>query len=130
MMKFLGADGKPLKCAKPKRAEPQGEPVIETTHAENLAARKFLGFLLDDIRYQLKMMAKDPSTSRETFESSKDAALLLSNYLVQQIKELDRLIASVPEQQANEDLIQHRLAERDAEEAELATRQPASAAIN
>ena len=95
-MTLLDANGKPLKKAKPKRQAPTGEPVIETTHAENLAARKFLAFLLADVRYQLKMILKDNSISRETlFESNRSAALLLSGYLVQQIKELDRVIASI-----------------------------------
>lgn len=94
-MTLLDANGKPLRKAKPKRAAPQGEPVIETTHAENLAARKFLQFLVHDIGYQLNAMSRDSKVSRETFENSKDAALLLSNYLIQQIKELDRVIATV-----------------------------------
>ena len=53
MTKLLGADGKPLKLAKKQSAAPQGDPLIETTHAENLAARRFLGFLLADITISL-----------------------------------------------------------------------------
>lgn len=94
-MTLLGVNGRPLQKAKPKRTAPEGEPIVETTHAENLAARKFLGFALHDIRYQLEMMSRDTKVSRVTFENSKQTALVLSQYLSGLVQELDRLIAEV-----------------------------------
>ncbi len=91
-MTLYDASGRPLKKAKPEKPVPSGEPIIETTHAENLAARRFLGFLLADINYQVAMMAKDTRVSKADFAASRDAAALLIKYLSQQVAELDRLI--------------------------------------
>jgi cation transport regulator ChaC len=105
-MSLLGANGKPLKRSAP-------EPVIETTHAENLAARKFLSFLLNDLHYQAREMAADPKVTRKELADAKGPAAFLHSYLAHQIKELDRVIGIVDKQ---EELIQHRLKEYDAED--------------
>ncbi len=88
MTKILGANGKPLKRSAP-------EPVIETTHDENLAARKFLSFLLNDLHYQAREMAADSSVSRKDIAEAKGPMAFLHNYLSQQIMELDRVIGVV-----------------------------------
>jgi hypothetical protein len=89
---LLGANGKPLKRAAP-------EPVIETTHAENLAARKFLSFLLNDLHYQAREMAADPKVTRKEIADAKGPAAFLHGYLSHQIRELDRVIAVVEKEQ-------------------------------
>jgi hypothetical protein len=92
---LFDAQGRALKPPKPNRTRPEGEPVIETTHAENLAARKFLAFLLGDIAYQLNMLARDTKVSRKQFGRIKVGSLLIAQYLTEQVKELDRVIASI-----------------------------------
>lgn len=95
MSMLYGADGKPLKTAPRKRTAPEGEPAIETTHAENLAARKFIAFLLGDIGYQIQRMSTDTKVSRQEFDRTKSGAVLIAKYLTEQVKELDRVIASI-----------------------------------
>lgn len=70
-------------------------PTIETTLSENLAIRRFLRFQLDDIKFQLAQLAKDKTQSAGSFESNKQAAVLLSTYLIGAIKTLDEMIDSV-----------------------------------
>ncbi len=98
-MSLFDANGRPLKKAAPKRTAPEGEPVIETTHAENLAARKFLMFLLSDVHYQAKAIAEDTRVSREDIAHAKGPMTFLHNYLSQQIMELDRIIGIVEKEQ-------------------------------
>ena len=57
-MTLFDAHGRPIKKAKREKTIPVGEPIIETTHAENLAARRFLGFLLADINYQTRAVTE------------------------------------------------------------------------
>ncbi len=124
-MTLFDANGRPLKKAKPEKAIPTGEPIIETTHAENLAARRFLGFLLADINYQVAMMAKDTRVSKADFAASRDAAVLLIKYLSQQVHELDRLI-TIGE---HEHLVEAGLKEHD-EDSGAINDDPPSSAIN
>ncbi len=91
-MSLLGANGKPLKRSAP-------EPVIETTHDENLAARKFLSFLLNDLHYQAREMAADPKVTRKELADAKGPAAFLHSYLAHQIRELDRVIGIVEKEQ-------------------------------
>ncbi len=122
-MTLYDASGRPLKKAKPAKPVPSGEPIIETTHAENLAARRFLGFLLADINYQVAMMAKDTRVSKDDFAASRDAAVLLIKYLSQQAAELDRLIKLGE----HEHLVQAALKEHDEDSGAINGPSPSSA---
>jgi len=118
-MTLYDVNGKALTKPKPKRTAPEGEPVIETTHAENLAARKFLAFLIGDIHYQIEKLATDPKVSKKQFDRTKSGALLIAQYLTEQVKELDRLIATVKPIDPIKQKITRQLAEWDADSANL-----------
>jgi hypothetical protein len=106
-MTLFGADGKPLKRAKPKRAvpenatliektgrtTPEGDPFVEMTPADMSGARKFLMFLLEDLYHQAGKIGQNNAISIYEREQTKTAALLLHKYLSAQIQEIDRVIA-------------------------------------
>jgi hypothetical protein len=108
-MTLYGADGKPMRRARPKRAAdalpiettgrttPEGDPVVEMTPADLTGARRFLMFLLEDLHHQAGKVGQNSSLSPRDRESTKSAALLLYNYLAEQILEIDRVIAIAKE---------------------------------
>jgi hypothetical protein len=67
-------------------------PTLETTLAENLAIRRFLRFQLDDIKFQLQQLAKEPTQSRQSFEENKQAAQLLGTFLIGAIRSINDAI--------------------------------------
>ena len=68
------------------------QPILETTLEENIAIKKFLTFALEDVKYQLKILARS-GLSQKQFNSEKRTAELLGVYLIGLMTEVDAQIA-------------------------------------
>ena len=70
-------------------------PLFESSLIETLAIKRFLGFALADIKYQLQMMAADQTMAKRYFRENKQAALLISEYLIGLIKDIDENLSTM-----------------------------------
>lgn len=79
-------------------------PVIETTLTENLLLKRFLIFALDDVNFQLSMLAKEKSTKKQKDENTL-AGGFITAYLNILLEEINRAIQSLTpgEHKSNEE---------------------------
>ena len=77
-------------------------PMFESSLVETLAIKRFLGFALADIKYQLQMMAADRTMARRHFNENKAAALLISEYLVALVKDIEENLETMQTKPAPE----------------------------
>lgn len=68
-------------------------PILETTIAENLIIKKFLVFAINDIKYQMDMIAKS-GISQEKINENLLASALILEYQSILLKEIERGIKS------------------------------------